>query len=211
MCYAKSQATAIALLTATSNGRTSDMQSLLQWMDLIMPHVAPAAMPNGPYKLLNQLTRGSFAVNKTVKQTDYKGQFMFIERIHFIIKCICRNICILHLAHSTTLCLSLLEQQWIVVSAQFLSLSKFLKWFYFVRRSRDILIPTRWKKQTVKYTGPCWLTSVSNYNNLVGHLQVLSRYCFLRILGKDVFKYRYFCDHSSCIPVRPHIIENGII
>ena len=73
MCCAKSQATAIALFTAMSTGRTPAMQSLLQWMDLVLPHVVPAMMPNGPYKLLDQPTRVSFAVNKTVKQTDYMG------------------------------------------------------------------------------------------------------------------------------------------
>ena len=54
------------LLTAMSTGRRSATQSLSQCMDLSMPANEAAMAPNGPYKLLNQPTRGSFAVNTTV-------------------------------------------------------------------------------------------------------------------------------------------------
>jgi len=69
MFCAKSQATAMALLTAMSTGRKSAMKLRLQCTDLSMPASDIAMAPNGPCKLLNQPTRGSFAVNTTVKPT----------------------------------------------------------------------------------------------------------------------------------------------
>ena len=111
MFRAKSQATAIALLTAMSTGRRSAMQSPLQCMDLSTPPSETAMKPNAPCKWLNQPTRGSFAVNTTVKPRRLYGViYIYGKRIH-LSSDVSVEIFVLLVACTKALCLHLLEEQ----------------------------------------------------------------------------------------------------